>query len=285
MATYTDFSTIIKNMGELPPSPVVAGKLLELLRKPDLTIKELANAVSLDPVVSARLMRMANSAFYEQQKQITTVDRAIIVVGENVLKNLALESSLRTAHKTYGLLERRLWERSIGSAVASRMLADQLTEIDKNEAYLAGLQHHIGKVVMMNRDKDLYKEVVRIVDAGRGSLRDVERALFAYSHELVGAALLDYWNYPKTLVKATQHHHEFEKLRDEDGEVFTICAILCLASDFCRYYGIGQLQADDSIDLTRNKGAMALAANPIVVEELLEKFHPEFVKERNLFLS
>jgi HD-like signal output (HDOD) protein len=285
MGTFRDFNTIIKSMGELPPSPIVATKLLELLRKPDLKISELANAVSLDPVISARLMRMANSAFYEQQKQVSTVDRAIIVVGENVLKNLAMEYSLRNAHKTYGLVERRLWEISIGSAVASRMIAERLTDVDKNEAYLAGLQHHIGKVVMLNRDKELYKEVIRIVDAGKGSLRDVERGLFAYSHELVGAALLDYWNYPKNIVDVTLHHHEFEKLLDKDDEVYTLCAIVCLASDFCRFYGIGRRTPEDDVDLTINKGTIALEANPILIDELLDKFHPEFVKERNLFLS
>jgi HD-like signal output (HDOD) protein len=286
MGTYRDFESIIKNMGELPPSPIVATKLLELLRKPDLSIKELANAVSLDPVIAARLLRMANSAFYEQQKQVSSVDRAIIVVGEDVLKNLAMEYSLRNAHKTYGVLERRLWEMSIGCAVACRMIADRLTEVDKNEAYLAGLQHHIGKVMMVNRDKELYKEVVRIVDSGKGMLRDVERGLFAYSHEMVGAALLDYWNYPKLIVRTTYYHHDFEKLRDEeDREVFTLCAIVCLASGFCQRYGIGCPEADENIDLSLNKGAIALEANMLVVEELLEKFKPQFLKERNLFLS
>jgi len=285
MGTFRDFDSIIKNMGELPPSPVVATKLLELLRKPDLKIKELANAVSLDPVITARLLRMANSAFYEQQKQINTVDRAIIVVGENALKDLAMEYSLRSSHKTYGLLERRLWEMSIGSAVACRMIADRLTDIDKSEAYLAGLQHHIGKVLMVNRDKDLYKEVMRIVDAGKGNLRDVERGLFAYSHEMVGAALLDYWNYPETIVKTTLYHHDFERLIDEDNEVFNLSAVVCLASDFCRYYGIGRAEPEKDIEMFLNKGAIALEANMVVVDEMLEKFQPQFVKERNLFLS
>lgn len=284
MSMFNDFESITKSMGELPPSPIVATKLLELLRKPDLKIKELANAVSLDPVISARLMRMANSAFYQQMKQIRTVDRAIIVVGENVLKNLALEYSLRSTHKTYGIMERKLWENSIGCAVACRMIAERLTDVDKNEAYLAGLQHHIGKVVMINRDKDLYKEVLRIVAAGKGQLRDVERGLFAYSHEVVGAALLDHWNYPKTIVNATLHHHAFEALRTENKEIFTFCAIISLASDFCKHFGIGYTEPIE-VDLALSRGSLALEANPMIIDELAEKFHPEFVKERNLFLS
>ena len=188
---FSDFESIVKNMGDLPPSPIVATKLLELLRDPDLRIKDLANAVSLDPVISARLLKIANSVMYHQVKQVSSVDRALIVVGENVLKNLALEYSLRSTQRTYGLLERKLWENSIGCAVASRMIADKLTDLDKSEAYLAGLQRHIGKVVMINRDKALYREVMQIVERGEGDLRDVERGLFAYSHEMVGAALLD----------------------------------------------------------------------------------------------
>ncbi len=284
MNMFRDFESITKSMGDLPPSPIVATKLLELLRKPDLKIKELANAVSLDPVISARLMRMANSVIYQQMKQVSTVDRAIIVVGENALKNLAMEYSLRTTHKTYGLLERRLWENSVGCAVACRMLAHRLTDIDKNEAYLAGLQHHIGKIVMINRDKDLYKEVMQIVESGRGQLRDVERGLFAYSHEAVGAALLDYWNYPQAIVDVTLHHHDFEHLRTEDEKIFNLCAIVSLASDFCRNFGIGQTEKQE-IDLTLSRGALALEANPMIIDELAEKFLPEFIKERNLFLS
>lgn len=284
MAIFNDFESIIKSMGELPPSPMVATKLLELLQKPDLKITELANAVSLDPVISARLLKMANSAYYNLMKQVNSVDRAIIVVGENVLRNLALEYSLRSTQQTYGVVERKLWENSIGCAVACRMLSSRLTDIDKDEAYLAGLQHHIGKVVMINRDKELYKEVLCHVKEGKGELRDIERGLFAYSHELVGAAVLDYWNYPRVIVEAALYHDFFEGLKGDKDHVFTLCGLICLASDFCRFYGIGN-QEESEIDVTLSRGAMALEANPMIVNNLLDKFYPEFIRERNLFLS
>ncbi len=284
MNMFSDFESIIKNMGELPASPIVATKLLELLRKPDLKLKELANAVSLDPVISARLLRMANSVFYQLVKQVNSVDRAIVVIGEDALKNMAMEYSLRSTHQTYGVMERKLWENSIGCAVACRMIAARLTNLDPSEAYLAGLQHHIGKVVMINRDKELYREVLRIVDEGRGQLRDVERGLYAYSHEMVGAALLDYWNYPKKIVDVALYHQDFEALQETDPEVFKLCAVLCLASDFCRYFGIGYNQAE-KFDVALSRGVLALEANPLLVDELVSRFEPEFIKERNLFLS
>lgn len=281
---FKDFDSIVKNMGDLPPSPIVASKLLELLRDPNLKIRDLANAVSLDPVISARLLKIANSVVYQQVKQVSSVDRALIVVGENVLKNLALEYSLRSTQKTYGLLERNLWENSIGCAVASRLIADRLTDIDKNEAYLAGLQRHIGKVVMINRHKSLYREVIRIVEQGKGTLRDVERGLFAYSHEMVGAALLNYWNYPKRIVDATLHHHDFEKIRDKDFDTYRLCAVVSLGSSFCRYFGVGRKE-EEKIDLTMCRGSLALEANPMIVDDLKEIYYPEFLKERKLFLA
>jgi len=284
MDMFQDFESITKSMGELPPSPIVATKLLELLRKPDLKIKELANAVSMDPVIAAKLLRIANSVVYQQMHKVGTVDRAIIIVGENVLKNLALEYSLRSTSKTYGMMERSMWENSVGCAVACRMLTNKLIDFDKDEAYLAGLQHHIGKVVMVNRDKKLYQEVLRIVESGAANLRDVERGFFAYSHEFVGAALLDHWNYPKTIVSATLHHNDFDTFRNAKKEVFTLCAVISIASDFCRYFGIGYPEKID-INLNLCRGALALEANPMIIDELKDDFYGEFIKERNLLLA
>ncbi len=285
MARYQDFSTIVSTMGDLPPSPLVATKLLELLRKSDTETRELVTTLSLDPAVSARVLKMANSVYYDQQRQVTTVERAIIIIGQNTLRNMALDSSLRNAKRTYGLLERRLWENSIASAVACRLIARTAGSYDAEEAYLAGLLHHVGKTVMINRDKALYQEVQRIVDAGEGELIDVERGLFAYSHDMVGAALLDYWNFPEQLISSTHHHHDFEGLADEEPELYTLCAIINLAGGFCRYYGIGYPHLDEEIDLALLPGALALGLNPVKIEELLPQFKDAFSHERGLFLA
>ncbi len=285
MARYQDFNTIVSTMGDLPPSPIVASKLLELLHKADTETRELVTTLSLDPAVSARVLKMANSVIYDQQRQVTTVERAIIVIGQNTLRNMALDSSLQNAKRTYGLLERRLWENSIASAVACRIIARAAGGYEPEEAYLAGLLHNVGKTVMINRNKALYQEVQRIVDMDEGELVDVERGLFAYSHDLVGAALLDYWNFPEQLIAATHHHHDFEGLADEEPELYTLCSIINLAGGFCRYYGIGYPHLDEEVDLPLLPGALALELNPVKIDELLPRFKEAFSRERSLFLS
>jgi len=285
MARYQDFVTIVRTMGDLPPSPLVATKLLELLRDPDTETHDLVTTLSLDPAVSARVLKMANSVIYDQQRQVTTVERAIIVVGQNTLRNMALDSSLRNAKRTYGLLERRLWENSIASAVGCRLIARATGGFDSDEAYLAGLLHHVGKTLMINRDKPLYQEVQRIVDSGEGELTDVERGLFAYSHDMVGAALLDHWNFPELLIAATHHHHDFAEVAEEESELHVLCSIINLADGFCRYYGIGYPHPDDEIELAFLPGAIALQLNPIKIDELLPQFKEAFSRERSLFLT
>ncbi len=285
MARYQDFDTIVRTMGDLPPSPLVATKLLELLNEPDTETRDLVTTLSLDPAVSARILKMANSTVYDQQRKVTTVERAIVILGQNNLRNIALDSSLRNAKRTYGLLERRLWENSIGSAVGCRLIARASGSYDSEEAYLAGLLHQVGKTLMINRDKALYQEVQRIVDVGDGELIDVERGLYAYSHDLVGAALLDNWNFPEQLIAATHHHHDFEGLADEDSELYTLCSIINLADGFCRYFGIGYLHPNEEIDLALLPGALALELNPVMIDKLLQQFEEAFSRERRLFLT
>ncbi len=285
MARYQDFDTIVRTMGDLPPSPLVATKLLELLNEPDTELRELVTTLSLDPAVSARILKMANSAVYDQQRKVTTVERAIVILGQNNLRNIALDSSLRNAKRTYGLLERRLWENSIGSAVGCRLIARASGTCDAEEAYLAGLLHQVGKTLMINRDKALYQEVQRIVDAGDGELIDVERGLYAYSHDLVGAALLDNWSFPEQLIAATHHHHDFEGLADEDSELYTLCSIINLADGFCRYFGIGYPHPNEEIDLALLPGALTLELNPVMIDKLLQQFEEAFSRERRLFLT
>jgi HD-like signal output (HDOD) protein len=285
MARYQDFGTIVSTMGDLPPSPLVATKLLELLRLPDTSVRELATTLSLDPAVSARLLRMANSVFYDQQRQVTTVERAIIVIGQDTLRNMALDSSLRNATRTYGLLERRLWENALASAVACRAIAKVAGGYAPEEAYIAGLLHHVGKTVMVNRDKALYQEVLRIVEAGEGELLDVERGLFAFSHDLVGAALLHFWNFPEQLISAAHYHHHFEGLADDEPEMYTLCSIINLADGFCRYFGVGYPHPDEEIDLPLLPGALALQLNPVKIDALLPLAKEAFIRERSLFLS
>ncbi|KIH76124.1 HD-like signal output (HDOD) domain, no enzymatic activity [Geoalkalibacter ferrihydriticus] len=282
---FNDYKTIVKHLGDLPPMPAVAIKVLDLLKNPYCSAKLLAKAISHDAAVSGRILRIANSPIYGRQKRVTTLEGAIVVLGENILRTLVLETSLRGINKSFGRLERMLWEDSIGCAIAARIIARRLGQADPEETFIAGLFRHIGKVVMSNHDKETYQRVLDMAPTAEEGLIDLERAFFAFSHELVGAAVLDNWNLAPVLVQSALHHHDLRLDEEADPQTWHQVAIVNVAGRVCRRLGIGQEAPLPDLDLASAPGAIYLRLS----DDLLEIFEQEiaalFEKERDFFLS
>ncbi|WP_305044813.1 HDOD domain-containing protein [Geoalkalibacter sp.] len=282
---FNDYQTIVKHLGDLPPMPAVAIKVLELLRNPYCSAKLLAKAISHDAAVSGRILRIANSPMYGRQKRVTTLEGAVVVLGENILRTLVLETSLRGINKSFGRLERMLWEDSIGCAIGARILARRLGQVDPEEAFIAGLFRHIGKVVMSNHDKETYQRVMETARTANEGLIDVERAFFAFSHELVGAAVLDNWNLSPALVQSALHHHDLRLDDPCDAQVRHQVAMVNIAGQFCRRLGIGQETPMPDLNLTLAPGAVYLGLNSEELEQSLDELASLFEKERDFFLA
>jgi len=144
----TDFQSVVRSIRDLPPMPTVAIKVFELLGDENVKYEKLGEVISTDSAVSARLLKVSNSAFYSMNRQIKTLSHAIAIIGERTLRSLILAASLEGMNKSYGLLEKLLWEDAIGCAVGCRILAQRFKTADPEEAFLAGLFRHLGKIVM-----------------------------------------------------------------------------------------------------------------------------------------
>ncbi len=280
---FNDFDTIIRTIGEVPPVPDVAAKVMQLLENPLCSIRSLAAAISHDPGITARILKVANSVYYQQQQKVTTLERALVVLGEGFVRNLVFDSCLRSVGASFAPLQKRLWENSIGCAIAARLIAQRTRAVaDPEEAFLAGLFRHLGKSVMANRHLLLYRQVVEIVDRREGHLLDVERAFFAYSHEKVGAALLQNWNFPRHLVQSTLHHHDLDIPPEHEPALLRLCAVVRLAGAICCRLGIGQTACDER-DLQQTDAARALGLSGQAIEEILADFRGSFLRERKFF--
>jgi HD-like signal output (HDOD) protein len=286
----TDFQTVVKSIGDLPPMPAVAAKVLELLGDPNVNYAKLGEAVSSDPAVSARLLKVANSAFYSMSREIKTLDHAIAVVGERTLRSLILAASLESMNKSYGLLEKLLWEDSIGCAIGCRILARKFSSADPEEAFLAGLFRHLGKIIMNYSDGDSYRALVEAVYSGEGSYTALEGNYFPYAHAVVGAAVLDKWNFNRSMVMTTLHHNDLkipvEEESGEDGkDLYRLTATVNLADRICAKLGIGQREPNEAIDVIACKGAVALELDEDEVEEALEEVERVFSENRDFFVG
>lgn len=282
---FNDYQTIVKHLGDLPPMPAVAIKVLELLKNPFCSAKLLAKAISHDAAVSGRILRIANSPIYGRQKRVTTLEGAIVVLGENTLKTLVLETSLRGINKSFGRLERMLWEDSIGCAIGSRILARHLRIGDPEEIFIAGLFRHIGKIVMSNHNKETYQRVLDEAHQAQTGLIDVERAFFAFSHEMVGAAVLDNWNLSTAIIQCALHHHDLKLPADMPQDVYPQVAIINVAGWLCRRLGIGCDAPNPDLDPATSPGARLLQISAVQLAELEEELHAVFQRERDFFFA
>jgi len=281
-----DLQAVVNAIGDLPPMPVVAVKVLDLLQKPTTTADKLADTISSDQAVSARVLKIANSSFYSLRRQVTTLEHAIVIMGEKTLKSLVLASSLKGINKSFGLMEKMLWEDSLGCAIGSRMTALWFKSADPEEAFLAGLFRHIGKMMLNNVDAENFRRVLEAVYNGEGSEDAMEAQFFPFGHAIVGEAVLNKWNFSADMTQVTRYHDNIDEIdASEEPERYRLAATVNLADAMCCKLGVGRREAEHDLELALTPGGRALEVEPDQAEQLLEEFRAFFEKERDTFLA
>ncbi len=276
---------MINEIGDLPPMPVVAVKVMKLLQEPTTDADLLARTISADAAVSAQILKIANSSFYSMSRQIKSLENAIVILGEKTLKSVLLAASLKGVNKRYGLLEKMFWEDSIGCAIGSRLIASKIPGIDAEEAFLAGLFRHLGKVVMNNWKPQDYLEVVQASYKKSGRISELEREHFPFTHAQVGAAVLEKWYFDPSLVSAVLHHSDLSIEPGDDMTAYHLAAIVNISGALCRILGIGQRSPDQELAPERTEGAYALGMDRVRCDEILAEMQSVFEANQEFFAS
>lgn len=186
---------LVGEVGVLPTFPNAVVEISNCLRKPNATIGEAAQIISRDVAMTANLMKVMNSAFFGSRRQVTSVERAVAYLGFDTLTALVLGHSLFCAHKSSAM--EALWRHSFETARAAReiALAEQLSPIRAEEAFLAGMLHDVGRVVFATR-------------TGPQAQAPMPAANVDTHHAEVGAYLLGLWGFPSHIVAASALHHK-----------------------------------------------------------------------------
>ena len=280
-----DFKTVVQTIGDLPPMPAVAMKVLQLLQDPNVSTVSLASTIANDPAVSARVLKIANSAFYSMKRQVKTLEHALVIIGEKTIRSLVLAASLEGMNKNVGLLEKILWEDSLGCAIGARLIAARFRSADPEEAFLAGLFRHLGLIVMNYSDRDRFSVMVQASYSGAGSLTTLEKVYFPYAHDVVGAAVLEKWNFSSTLIQSALHHEDMAVDRAEEPELYRLIATVNLSDHLCLRLGIGQREPNEDVDILNCPGAQALGLEAHQAERLLEDMEEVFTENREFFFG
>jgi diguanylate cyclase (GGDEF)-like protein len=201
----------LKSCRTLPSVPAVVVRILELCRDEDVAIDEIAQVVSRDPSLATKLLRVSNSAFYAIRYEVTTVNRAISVLGINATLSLTLSFSLaknlRKSDGT-GFDHIAFWRRSAIAAAAGRILAGPANKNLREEFFLSGLLQDIGMLTLNEALPKAYDPLIAEAKGSHRKLVDLEREHLGTDHAIVGAWLLEHWNIPEKYQVAVAASHD-----------------------------------------------------------------------------
>ncbi len=207
----------VNRIGQTATLPGITLKIIDLVEDPTSTAQDLHRVISGDPALSGRILKVVNSSFYGLPRQIGSINRAIVLLGLNAVRNIAIAAGLtrlfRGGELGPAFSVRQLWTHSIATGAASKLICDELHLGLADEAFLAGLIHDIGIMVEMQAASpellQVFEEMSFDADgAPQCDMREIERRVIGADHEAFGAALCEAWKLPRALTGVTLHHHE-----------------------------------------------------------------------------
>jgi HD-like signal output (HDOD) protein len=273
----------IMTTGDLPPMPVVATKVIQLVESGNADAAEISKAIASDPAVSARILKIANSTFYGCRREIQSLSDAVVVLGHNTLKGLAVAAAVKEIYRPAGLTENMLWEHSFGAAVAARIIAVQSRRVNADEAFLSGLFHDFGKIIMNLREKDKFRLLIERCYNETLRFEDIEQSVFPYTHAELGGYVLEKWGLPKTLINSVMMHHSFAFTDQDDYYLRSLTAVTALADLICVKLGIGTRAPLEDMDLTSSQAAIILEMDEETLIQLEGVIAETYLKDKGFF--
>lgn len=229
---------IEKFIRRIPSLSTTVGKVLEICSKVDASPNELNKVIALDPVLTGQVLKLINSAYYSLVNKVTSLTRAITMLGLNTVKNMALSTAIiRTvagAKKSKVLPTKKFWAHSISVGVSAKLLAQvkDIPLMEREEFFISGLLHDLGKIPF----DDDYIHVLSMAKREQISLIEAERQLMGIDHQEVGLMIAEKWKLNKAISSCIGNHHDVDQL---DEEYQRQAAFVALGNVYTGIYDIG----------------------------------------------
>jgi len=270
IASPTRIRRTTESIINLPTLPTVVSRLIDLVENPKTSAATLARLIESDQTLTARVLKLANSAYYGFSRKIASVNMAIVVMGFNTVKDVGLSMSVFSMFdpdkKSSYFDLHGFWQHSIAVGTAAKLLARKAGADYVAESFVAGLLHDIGKVILQQYFTKEFHTIMQRVFAEHEQLEQAELSVAGATHGQIGGWLADKWKLPQRITSSMKFHHDpvNESLSMQQK---SWCSLIALA-DFLAYKAgfstAGRLTAPELSPQTWH---------------VLEKIHPGFTPD------
>lgn len=245
-----EIQELVSKASDLVSLPEVSLRVNELANDPDSTADEMGKVISQDPALVARMLKIANSAYYGLSTEVETITRAIAVLGTNKIRDLVLSTAASDAFDGIPnnlITMQDFWHHSLYCGLLAQILAKKSKKIHAESIFIAGLLHDIGQLLMFNQLPEKSHEAILLLMEGSEELEtyEAERHIFGFDHMQVGAALIKSWKLSPVLEECVEFHHEPQKAKEFPAEV----ALINIANAVAVMADFDSMSEDDEIPM------------------------------------
>lgn len=273
--------SIIQNVEELPSLPDVVSKIINMVNDPNVSFKQVSDEISKDQAVTANILKLCNSAYFSKGKEISSIDRAIVILGLKEVKDIVVIATTKTVLNRiiagYDLGRGELWKHGVAVAMLAKKIA-----VESNQkaiadiAFTGGIIHDVGKTVLSLFVQNTFKDILAAVTDRNITFQEAEKMIMGFDHQQIGEQVTMKWKFPKVLQSIVRFHHEPMSAPQEHIKMVSIVHI---ANTLCLMAGIGI--GSDGLYHELSTDAVAQLA---LKDAQLERFYseiPELMKQAN----
>ncbi|MDR1649673.1 MAG: HDOD domain-containing protein [Synergistaceae bacterium] len=234
---------IISKLREMKSFPQFVVETLRKLNDPNSSASDVAASLSRDEGLVLRTLKLANSAAYGMPRNISDISEAIALLGYKNVSNIVLSATVYSVMDKglsgYALDRGEMWRHSLTAAYTARHIATMTRKAPPEEAYVGGLLHDIGKVVLNDYVRFGYGIIVKLVEEEHVPFTEAEMKVLGFDHSAVGSLLIERWDLPKAYHYSTLYHHRPNELEAECEQYQSLVDIVSVANSICLMMGIG----------------------------------------------
>ncbi len=278
MSRVEEILSLVKH---IPAFPKVAQQVMAVMDNPETSARDLAEIIQYDQAITANVLKICNAAYFGLPRKVSSLDEAVVVIGQDILKDIIITSSSARFYKGavgagYQLGQGELWKHSVACAIMARLIAARVGGVDPGNAFTAGLLHDIGKRILSSFVADDFNRIIEKTEQGM-AFSEAETEVIGITHSELGGMIMDKWKFPEEIIAAVKNHHAEDVL-----SMGNLSVVVGLANSLVISMGIG-VGVDGLATRMRGEKLKEMGLDERNLDLLMAELVTEMEKAEDLF--